>query len=151
MGRKCYDSILCSRDRAYFTLSCESLWKASALSLPGRLWEVQLSVVIWASECSLWICVCCVGHLSAGVQHIFTSLPHRAAVHLLLVFDYSRCQPSRLASRGTASRTCQDITQIFHNNRLLSFNVFGVPRGVSYLKQRKYLSTQTTASENSSM
>ena len=57
-----------------------------------------------------FICVCCVGHLSASVQHFFTSLPHQAVL-LLLVFDRSRCQSSRLASRGTASPTCQGVTK----------------------------------------
>ena len=56
-----------------------------------------------------FICVCCVGHLSASVQILFTSLPHQAVL-LLLVFDRSRCQSSRLASRGTASPTCQGVT-----------------------------------------
>ena len=67
------DSIFCSRDRAFYS----SLWisldnlgsQLSCLSLEGGVF------VLWASAFSLWIfCVCCVGHLSASVQHSFTPL-----------------------------------------------------------------------------
>ena len=105
------------RGITYLSLSHALLWIVMALSFSGHLYGTAVS---WTSAFSVDLSVC-LGHISASVQHIFTSLhststPTSALQSLAVLTISTSVERHSLAHVPRVSQTISTTSSILHTS-----------------------------------